>query len=76
MVFKYSCNIERNVQNYVQEIENEGLWQDISATKNLVAYHADSLIYDVNNNCIESYNSVVAKFVDGKIVNYSLKGNY
>jgi len=42
-----------------------GLWQDITAAKNLVAYHADSLIYDINNNCVVSYNSVVVKFVGG-----------
>lgn len=57
-------------------MENSGLWQDISAAKNLVAYHADSLICDVNNNYVESYNSVVAKFVGGKRINYSLRGNY
>lgn len=76
MVFRYFCNAEPNVQNYVPEMEKCGLWQDISAAKNLVAYHADSLIYDVNNNYVECYNSVVAKFVGGKRVNYSLRGNY
>lgn len=75
MVFRYFCKPEANVQNHVPEMVECGLQQDIIATKNLVAYHADSLIYDVNNNYVESYNSVVAKFVGGKRINYSLRGN-
>jgi len=51
-----------------------GLWQDIIAAKNLVAFHADSLIHNLNNNFVECYNSVVAKFIGGKRVNYSLRG--
>lgn len=75
MVFRYFCKPEANAQNHVPEMVECGLWQDIIAAKNLVAYHADSLIYDVNNNYVESYNSVVAKFVGGKRINYSLRGN-
>jgi len=52
------------------------LWQDITAAKNLVAFHSDSLIHDLTNNHVESYNSIVAKFVGGKRVNYSLRGSY
>lgn len=29
-----------------------------------------------NNNCVESYNNGVAKYVGGKRVNYSFKGKY
>jgi len=57
-------------------MEKFGQWQDISAAKNLVAYHANSLFYDINNNNVESYNSVVAKFAGGRgRINYSLRGN-
>lgn len=41
----------------------------------MVAYHSNSLIYHVNNNCVETYNSVVAKYIGGKRVNFSLRGN-
>jgi len=74
MIFRYFCKAEPNALNYVPEMEKCGLWQDIIAAKNLVAHHADSLIYDINNNYVESYNSVVAKFVGGKRINYSLRG--
>lgn len=55
-------------------MEKCGLWQDILGARNLVAYHVDSLIHFVNNNCVENYNSVVAKYVGGKRINFSLKG--
>jgi hypothetical protein len=49
-----------------------GLWQDIIAARNLVAFYTESLIHDLNTNFVESYNSVVTKFIGGKKVNYSL----
>ncbi|KAF0740340.1 Uncharacterized protein FWK35_00011062, partial [Aphis craccivora] len=55
-------------------METCGLWADISGAKNIVAYHAQSLIYNVNNNTVEGFNSVVAKFIGGKRVNFSLRG--
>jgi hypothetical protein len=41
-----------------------------------VASLSSSLLYDVDNNSAESYNSVVNKFVGGKRINFSLKGSY
>lgn len=38
--------------------------------------NAESLLYNVDTDAAETYNSVVAKFVGGKRVNYSLKGSY
>jgi len=55
-------------------METCGLWADISGAKNIVAYHAQSLIYNVNNNAVEGFNSVVLKFVGEKRVNFSLRG--
>jgi len=52
------------------------VWNDLIAAVNLVAYHSNSLIHHVNNNCVETYNSVVAKYVGGKRVNFSLRGNF
>jgi len=51
-----------------------GLWQDVLGAISLVAHHSDSLVRFVNNNCVESYNNVVAKYVGGKRVNYSFRG--
>jgi hypothetical protein len=43
------------------------------AALNLVAYHANSLIHYVNNNCVEGYNNLVAKYVGSKRINFSCK---
>lgn len=40
------------------------------AAVHLMAYHSDSLIYHVNNNVVESYNNIVAKYVRDKRVNF------
>uniref|UniRef100_A0A2S2PQZ9 Uncharacterized protein n=1 Tax=Schizaphis graminum TaxID=13262 RepID=A0A2S2PQZ9_SCHGA len=62
--------------NLVPDLEKSGLWNDILAARNLLAHHSSSLIHNVNNNCVENYNSVVAKYVGGKRINFSLKGSY
>ncbi|KAE9533844.1 hypothetical protein AGLY_008923 [Aphis glycines] len=67
---------KENEIDLVPQMETCGLWADISGAKNIVAYHAQSLIYNVNNNAVEGFNSVVAKFVGEKRVNFSLRGSY
>lgn len=75
--FRYFCTgTKNNENNLIPELQNCGVLNDVSAAVNLVAYHSNSLIYHVNNNCAETYNSVVAKYVGGKRVNFSLRGNY
>lgn len=44
-------------------MEQSGLWADILSARNLLAHRSTSLIYYVNNNLVEGYNSVVAKYV-------------
>jgi len=54
-----------------------GLFKDILGARNIVAHHAESLIlYNVNNNAVEGFNSVVANYVGGKRVNFSSRGTY
>ncbi|KAL4718477.1 hypothetical protein ACJJTC_002120 [Scirpophaga incertulas] len=52
------------------------LWQKICFVVQNVAGHARSLLYDVDSNVVERYNSIVAKFVGGKRINFSLKNSY
>ncbi|XP_050679072.1 uncharacterized protein LOC126975299 [Leptidea sinapis] len=52
------------------------LWQKICFIIQNVAGHARSLLYDVDSNMVEGFNSVVAKLVGGKRVNFSLKNSY
>lgn len=63
-----------NEINLVTELQKCGVWNDLIAATNLVAYHVNSLIHYVNNNCVEGYNNIVAKFI-GKRINFSLRGN-
>jgi hypothetical protein len=51
LYFTYFYKADTTSQNYTPEImETCGLWQDIIATIKLVAFHADSNIYNLNNN--------------------------
>lgn len=55
-------------------METCGLWTDILGARNIVAHHSPSLIYNVNNNVVEGFNNVIAKYVGGKRVNFSFRG--
>lgn len=75
-MFRYFCTgVKANENNLVPALQKCGVWNDLMAAINLVAYHANSLIHNVNNNCVEGYNSIVAKYVGGKRINFSLRGN-
>ncbi|KAK4881945.1 hypothetical protein RN001_005264 [Aquatica leii] len=41
-----------------------------------LANHANSLIFDVDNNIVEQFNAVVAKFIGGKRINFCKKRSY
>lgn len=74
---QYFCKGLKDGEKYfVTEMEKSGLWNDILAARNLLTHHSCSLVYNVNNNCVENFNSVVAKYVGGKRINFSLKGSY
>lgn len=74
-LYSYFCNGPKESEvNLVPQMENCGLFKDILGARNIVAHHAQSLIYNVNNNAVEGFNSVVAKYVGGKRVNFSSRG--
>lgn len=77
LFFSYFCTgVKDNEENLVPHMESCGLWKDILGAINIVGHHAQSLIFNVNNNAVEGFNSVVAKYVGGKRVNYSFRGRY
>lgn len=41
-----------------------------------IANHSKSLIYDVDNNCAEQFNNVIARHSGGKRINYVMKRSY
>ncbi|KAJ8893919.1 hypothetical protein PR048_006520 [Dryococelus australis] len=55
-------------------LKDVGMWDEITAARNLVALHASSLIYNVSTNQAETFNSIVCKYVGGKRVNHCLRG--
>lgn len=71
------CNKETNADtNYVPEMKISTIFQDILETMNLMSFHSTSLIENVDQNIVEQFNSIVAKFVGGKRINFSLKKSY
>jgi len=63
-------------ENLVPEFSSLGVWDDITNARNLMSYHAKSLLLSHNNNAAELYNSILTKFIGRKRVNFSLKGSY
>ncbi|KAK4879753.1 hypothetical protein RN001_007899 [Aquatica leii] len=66
------CRIEDTVNDY----EQCGILTAIITIVQRLADHASSLLFDVDTNPAETYNSIVAKFVGGKRINFSLKNSY
>lgn len=73
----YFCNgSKENEENIYPEFTSSPIHEDIVNAVNRVAMHANSLIEDVDTNIVETFNSVVAKYVAGKRINYSQRGSY
>ncbi|KAF2886200.1 hypothetical protein ILUMI_19972 [Ignelater luminosus] len=74
---QYFCSgSKKNEINMTEAFRNCGLLGDIITAVRRVANCANSLTYDVTNNCAELYNAQVAKLVGGKRINFSLKRAY
>lgn len=72
----YFCNSSQTEGNIPQDFFTSALWQKICYYINNIAGHSRSLVHDVDSNIVESFHSVVAKFVGGKRVNYSCRRGY
>jgi hypothetical protein len=74
----YFCKNVGQVTNVVEysEFLNSSLFISFIQALKRVATLSSSLLYDVDNNSVESYNSIVNKFVGGKRINFSLRGSY
>jgi len=61
---RYFCTGPKEGEiNLVPQMDNCGLFKDILGARNIVAHHAQSLIYNVNNNAVEGFNSVVRIYI-------------
>lgn len=50
--------------------------REIDTIVSRLSSNANSLIYDVDNNICEQFNSVINKFLGGKRINFSQKSSY
>ena len=74
----YFCNgvAKLGESNLVPSMKETGIFQEIQSAMHRVATNAASLIWDVDNNVAELYNSHVAKAIGGKRINFALRGSY
>lgn len=63
-------------ENLVPEMKKCGLWYDIFSILSLIVTNVESLLMAQTNNIAEQFNSIIAKFIGGKRVNYCLRGSY
>lgn len=72
----YFCDQNKGDKDYTVQMRESGLLYKVMDVMDNLADHAQSLIFDVNNNIVEQFNNVIAKFVGGKRINFCLKRSY
>lgn len=66
----------KNDEDYVPSLKACNTFEKMSAAIRQLMYSAKDLILGESNNVAEQYNSIVAKFVGGKRVNFALSNAY
>nr|XP_033323545.1 uncharacterized protein LOC117218921 [Megalopta genalis]XP_033323546.1 uncharacterized protein LOC117218921 [Megalopta genalis]XP_033323547.1 uncharacterized protein LOC117218921 [Megalopta genalis] len=74
----YFCDraINGDKDNLVPHLTKIGTYSRIQEIFQPLLAHAESLLYNGNNNIAESFNSVIAKFTGGKRINWGMSGSY
>ncbi|KAF4524632.1 hypothetical protein B566_EDAN014264 [Ephemera danica] len=73
----YFCTgAKEGEKNLVSDMKTTIVWDEMYQHVRRLALHARSLIYDVENNVVERFNSGLAKLNGGKRVNYTLRGSF
>jgi hypothetical protein len=62
--------------NYLESTKDDGIFHELSSYLINLSIDAKSLIKDLDSNPAEQLNSLVAKYVGGKRINYSLGDSY
>jgi hypothetical protein len=62
--------------DYTKEAHEDGILKELSCYLLNLSIHSKSLIKDLDTNAAEQFNSIVAKHVGGKKINYSLGISY
>lgn len=75
---KYFCpGFKDNEVNIVPLLEESGLMIRIDdVLAHCILRNARSLLKDVDSNCVEQFNSIIAKYIGGKRINFCLKRAY
>lgn len=75
----YFCKPENKTKetvNMVPTLKKDETFEEIMKNLNRLTQNSESLIEDVDSNISEKFNSIVAKFVGGKRINYSAGPSY
>ncbi|GBO41369.1 hypothetical protein AVEN_132412-1 [Araneus ventricosus] len=67
---------ERKEKDVVDDLRSSGLLFRVMAIMQNLSGHSKSLLFAANNNCVEQFNAIVAKFIGGKRVNFCLRNSY
>ncbi|CAG5000706.1 unnamed protein product [Parnassius apollo] len=71
----YYCR-KKIEENLVPQLKSSGMWHDIYDNLGWLLQNAESLLLKETNNPVEQFNAIVAKFLAGKRVNFTLRGTY
>ncbi|KAF5292500.1 hypothetical protein FQR65_LT01644 [Abscondita terminalis] len=76
-VYKYFCSgPKQNELNIYEKFRCSVIFDEFQSALLRVANNSSSLLYDVDNNSVENYNSIVNKLVGGKRINFCKRGSY
>jgi hypothetical protein len=72
-----NCKDPENDVDFVDDLKTSKLWDAVMHLINTVLIkNVQSLIFNVNNNYCERYNSIIVKFIGGKRCNFVQRGSY
>lgn len=74
-VIGYYCTKEKSLMS-TMEVVNSTFWFRLKVIIGTTASKSQSPVEDVDTNSAERFNSVIAKFVGGKRVNFSFRRAY
>lgn len=64
-------------KNYIAELKaSTQLFHRLNTIISSISNHSRSLLEDVDSNVVEQFNSIIAKFVGGKRINFSQRRSY
>lgn len=72
----YYCTSQNNSEDLTLILKTCAIWHRIKFVVNTVPAKARSLMHNSDSNRVESFNSIIAKFVGGKRINFSLRRGY